>query len=209
MRKNHIWDDELRAIIRRDYKHTNESCRHLSVYLSQYTGKRITECAVKGQIQIMGIGKSDDRHPWSPKEDAKLKELIPQYCLRKVAHIMHRSINSVSVRARRINASRRCRDGWFTKREVMAILGHDHKWVQRRIDSRALPATYHYETKPCQLGGTAWHIDEKDLKNFIKTYPEVLSGCNIDIIMIVDIISGVNNNNHGESEVMNEISVGD
>jgi len=80
----------------------------------------------------------------------------------------------------------------------MEILGHDHKWVQRRIDSGALKATYHFDHRPSQLGGSAWHIAEADLKYFIKTYPEELVGCNIDIITIVDIISGVNGNHRKE-----------
>lgn len=194
MRKNHKWTDEERAIIRRDYKHSRASCQLLAEHLSHMTGDRITALAVRGQVNSMGIAKSDDRHPWSPAEDAKLRELIPLFCPRAVARKMHRSTNSVVVRSKRLTISRRCRNGWFTKREVMEILGHDHKWIQRRIDSGALKATYHYEHRPTQKGGSAWHITEADLKKFIKTYPEELVGCNIDIITIVDILSGVNSN---------------
>ena len=201
MRENHKWTDEERDIIRRDFKHTHESCRQLADYLSREFGGKITQFAVRGQVTIMGIAKSDDRHPWSPKEDARLTELIPTFCPRVVARMMHRSINSVVVRSKRLHISRRCRNGWFTKKEVMEILAHDHKWVQRRIDSGALPATWHYDTKPSQIGGSAWHIEEKALKNFICRYPEELVGYNIDIIMVVDIIAGVTNGNHGEAEI--------
>ena len=194
MRNNHKWTDEERAIIRRDYKHTRVSCKRLAEILSYSSGDKITAFAVRGQVTSMGIAKSDDRHPWTPEEDARLRELIPSYCVRVVAKKMHRSINSVVVRSTRLSVSRRHRNGWFTKAEVMAILGHDHKWVQRRIDSGALKASYHYESRPTQIGGSAWHIDEKDLKQFIKAYPEELVGCNIDIITIVDILSGVTNN---------------
>jgi len=194
VRTNHMWTDEERAIIRRDFKHTRESRRQLANHLSQLTGERITEFGVAGQVAIMGIAKSDDRHPWSPEQDAKLMELMPSLCPRAVARKMHRSINSVVVRAKRLNISRRCRNGWFTKREAMEILGHDHKWIQRRIDSGALRASYHYDHRPTQIGGSAWHIAEADLKKFIKTCPQELVGCNIDIITIVDILSGVNNN---------------
>ena len=72
MRTNHMWTDEERAIIRRDFKHTRESRRQLANHLSQLTGERITEFGVAGQVAIMGIAKSDDRHPWSPEQDAKL-----------------------------------------------------------------------------------------------------------------------------------------
>ncbi len=194
MRIWHRWTDEERAIIRRDYKHTTKSRIEVAENLSRVTGENINECMIAGQIAVMGIAKSDDRHPWSPEEDNTLRELIYQYCPRKVARIMHRGLNSVTVRSKRLNISRRIRDGWFTKTEVMAILGHDHHWVQRRIDSGALKATYHYDIRPSQLGGSAWHITEQDLKHFIKSYPEELVGCNIDIIMVVDLISGVNNN---------------
>ena len=194
MRTNHMWSDEERAIIRRDYKHSRASCQQLAEYLSRETGDRITAFAVRGQVTSMGIAKSDDRHPWNPEEDAKLMELIPTFCPRVVARKMHRSINSVVVRSKRLNISRRVRNGWFTKSELMEILGHDHKWIQRRIDSGALEATYHYDHRPTQKGGSAWHITEKALKKFIKTYPEELVGCNIDIITIVNILSGVTNN---------------
>ena len=202
MAKNHKWTDEERAIIRRDYKHTRKSRRQIADYLTQLTNDRITECGVAGQIAIMGIAKSTDRHPWSPEEEEKLRELMPTFNPRVVARKMHRSINSVVVKSKRLSVSRRSRNGWFTKKEIMEILGHDHKWVQRRIDSGALEATYHYDHRPTQKGGSAWHITEKALENFIKTYPEELVGCNIDIITIVDILSGVNSSHEERLEYL-------
>jgi len=141
----------------------------------------------------MGIAKSDDRHLWTSQEKEILAGLIPQYCVRVIAKKMHRSINSVVVMATRLNASRRYREGWFTKKEVCEILGHDHKWVQARIDSGALKATYHYGERPTQRGMSAWHIQEADLVEFIRRYPQELVGCNIDIIMIVEILAGIVN----------------
>ena len=122
MSRNHKWTDDERDIIRRDYKHTHKSRQELAVRLG------VTEYGVAGQISIMGIAKSDDRHPWNdPREEEKLAKLIPQYCPRRIARMMHRSLNSVVVKAKRINAHRRYREGWFVKREVCEILGHDHK----------------------------------------------------------------------------------
>jgi len=105
-------------------------------------------------------------------------------------------LNSVVVMSKRINVSRRYRTGWFTKGEVCAILGHDHRWVQTRIDSGALKASYHYGRRPTKEGMSAWHIEESDLVKFIRQYPEELVGCNIDIITIVELIAGITNNKH-------------
>ena len=154
----------------------------------------VSEYAVAGQISNMGIARRDDHRPWTPEEKERLAELIHQYCPRRIVKLMHRSLNSVVVMSKRLHASRRIRDGWFTKREVCEILGHDHKWVQRRIDSGALKATYHYECRPQQRGMSAWHIEEKDLVAFIRRYPEELNGCNIDIIMLVELLAGITNN---------------
>ena len=188
MRQNHNWSDEERDIIRRDYKHTHKSRRELAARLG------VTEYGVAGQISNMGIAKSDDRRLWTPQEKEKLARLIPQYCPRRIARMMHRSLNSVVVMAKRINAPRRYREGWYTKREVCEILAHDHKWVQARIDSGALEATYHYEQRPTQKGMSAWHIEEADLVQFIRKHPQELVGCNIDIIMIVELLAGIINN---------------
>jgi len=192
---NHKWTDEERDIIRRDYRHTRESRRELAARLG------VTEYGVAGQIAIMGIAKSDDRHPWSPEEKEKLANLIPQFCVRRIAKKMHRSLNSVVVMAKRINAPRRYREGWFIKREACEILGHDHKWVQARIDSGALKATSHYGERPSKIGMSAWHIREHDLVRFIRKYPQELVGCNIDIIMIVELLAGIVN---GQLNAKNE-----
>jgi len=111
--------------------------------------------------------------------------------------MMHRSINSVVVMSKRLGCSRRVRDGWFTKREVCEILGVDHKWVQRRIDSGVIKATYHFpDRRPAKIGYSCWHIEENDLRQFIRKYPQELTSRNVDLIMIVDILAGLANNNH-------------
>ena len=141
----------------------------------------------------MGIAKRDDRRPWSPAEEKRLATLMGQYCPSRVAKLMHRSINSVVVKSKRLGISRRARDGWFTKREVCVIFAVDHKWLQRRIDAGALKASWHYGRRPTKHGMASWHIQEADLKDFIRRYPGELQSRNLDIIMIVDILAGVIN----------------
>jgi len=186
---NHKWTEEERQIVRRDFKHTFQSCRELARRLN------VTPYGVRGQAIMMGICKREDRKPWSQKERDKLAELVPRYCPRRVAAMMHRSINSVVVESKRLHISRRCRNGWFTKAEVCEILGKDHKWVQRRIDAGSLKATYHYENRPSQLGGSAWHIEEIDVCRFIEAHSFELTGSNVDLPMIVDILVGIKNHN--------------
>ena len=183
----HHWTEEERNIVRREYAHSRESAKRIAEYLG------VTEFAVKGQVSAMGLGNHDNRHPWTPKEEEKLKRLLRRWGPRMVAVKMHRSLNSVVIKSKRLNIKRRTRDGWFTKKDVCEILGVDHRWVQARIDSGALKAYYHYGTKPSKYGMSAWHIEEADLKEFIRRYPQELIARNLDMIMIVDILAGVVN----------------
>lgn len=190
MRNNHKWTAEEREIVRRDYRHTIASRQELATRLG------VSPFGIAGQVATMGIARRDDRRPWSPKEKEVLAELIHRYCPRRVAKLMHRSLNSVVVKSKRLGESRLIRDGWFTKAEVCQILGMGHKWVQRRIDSGSLVASYHSEHGPSQNGGCTWHIEEKALKDFLRRYPEELNGRNVDLIMVVDILAGITNNQH-------------
>jgi len=183
----HRWTDEEREIVRRDYTGTHQSKRDIAARLG------VTQNAVAGQIMNIGLGNRSDRDrrkPWSEKEDEQLRELLGKYAPRTVAEKMVRSLNSVVVRGKRLGISRRCRDGWYTKKECCEILGMDHKWVQRRIDEGTLKATWHFGTKPSRRGLQEWHIEEVDLIDFIKRFPQELNGRNVDLIQIVGLLSG-------------------
>lgn len=181
------WSDEEREIVRRDYAYTNASAQAIADRLDR------TLAAVKGQVQRMGIAKRTDRRHWTPEEDEQLAELMPRYAPGKVAKLMRRGLNSVVVRSKRLGICRRVRDGWFTKKEVCEILGVDHKWVQKRIDGGQLRATWHNGRKPTNCGSAMWHIEEKDLREFIRRYPQDLNARNLDLIVVVDILAGIAN----------------
>lgn len=186
----HRWTEEERDIIRREYAQTHESKRRIAAKLSLMTGERITANGVAGQIQRMGIAKSTSRRPWTPEEDETLRELIHRFATITIAKRMKRSLNAVEVRAKRLGIKRRYRDGWYTKREVAEILGVDHKKVRAWMDAGKIKASYHHGHKPQKNGSGAWHFAEKDLASFIRCYPDELNGRNVDLIAIVDILTG-------------------
>ena len=181
----HKWTEEERAFVRVNYRHTHASRIELGKLLS------VTEYAVAGQIAGMGIAKRTDRRPWTPDEDEQLADLIMRYSPRGVAIRMHRSLNSVVVRAKRLGFSRRARNDWFTKREVCELLGVDHKWVGTRIDRGILPAGPHNPDSFPRKGGSAcWEIPSKDLRKFIIDNRQDLNGRNVDLITLVPLLVG-------------------
>lgn len=189
--KKHYWTTDEMDIVRREYKGTNESARWIANYLSHLTGEKITLCAVKGQVQKLGI--ASHRPPrWTPEEEERLAELITQYAPITVANKMHRGLNSIVLKAKRMGLSRRCHDGWYTKREVCEICGVDHKKVQQWLDSGKLRGQAHFPgDTPQKNGQHPWHILEKDLRDFIVSYNGELQGRNVDLMQIVNILVGI------------------
>lgn len=179
----HEWTDEERDIVRRDYGGTNASAQRIASRIG------VTFCAVKGQVQKMGIAQQKSP-PWTLEELEKLSELIHKYSITGVAKKLHRSPNAVKIKATRLKLGLRARDGWYTKREVCEILGVDHKWVQVRINSGVLRASWHSERKPQKGGMACWHIEEADLRKFIINHCEELLGRNVDLQQIIWIVQG-------------------
>lgn len=178
----HLWTDEEREIIRRDYQFNRKSRRDLALRLG------VSENAVTGQIAAMGMCKLTGRRPWSIEEKKELEEIIGRFAPRTIAKRMGRSVNSIVVMAHKIGLSRRSRDGWFTAREVCMILGVDHHWLKKYIDNGELKVSYHTETKPQKSGGM-YYISESNLKKFICEHAFRLQGRNVDLLFIVSLLS--------------------
>jgi len=185
----HKWIDTERDIVRREYNGTDARTRQIAAKLSYITGDKITFFAVKGQAAKMGI--MQDKSPdWTEKELEILSEMITMYAPITIAKRLKRSLNAVVVKSNRLKLSRRSRDGWFTKREVCEIMGVDHKKIQAYIDRGDLKASYHTEVKPEKNGGACWHIKQADLIDFIKDRSVDFVGRNVDLQMIVWLLTG-------------------
>ena len=171
-------------MVRREYQGTHTSRDALADKLG------VTKYAVAGVVSKMGLAKITQQ-TWTPDEVERLRQLTEEYSINKVAKMMGRSLNSVTVKAKKLRISRRDHSGWFTKTEVCEILGKDHKWVQRRIDDGSLSASWHYNQQPKKTGQAAWHIKKADLKAFLRRYPDELNGRNVDLVAVVDILAGI------------------
>ena len=181
----HRWSDEEIDVVRREYQGTHASRDALADKLG------VSPNAVARIVSQNGLAKNTDRRRWTLDEVERLRELTEQHSINKVAKLMGRSLNSVTVKANKLHISRRDRSGWFTKKEVCEILGKDPRWVQRRIDDGTLPAFWHHGRQPQQKGASAWHIKQADLKGFLRRYPDELNGRNVDLVSVVAILAGI------------------
>jgi hypothetical protein len=176
-----------------EYKQTHRSAMECGISLGIPWGQ------VRSRIAVLGLQKRTHRinkRYWTVEEDRKLEELIHCYSLVTIARKLNRSINSVKIRATRLKFCLRSREGWYTKAEVCEILGVDHKRVQSYIDTRQLKASYHNGHKPGKTGLAMWHIDESDLRDFLKRYCHEFNGRNVDLTQIVYLLDDLNSAPH-------------
>ena len=187
MRKVHHWTDAERDIIRMEYRQTPESRRELAGRL------RVSESQMQREIYHMGLGRKSNRKPWTPEEEELLLSLVERKTVVQIAEIMNRSLNSVAVKVKKLHARRQCRNGWYTLQEVATILGMGHHWVMERIENGALRARKHHLGSPDlgRGGAKTWHIEEGDLREFIRRYPQELNGRNVDTVQVVEILAGL------------------
>lgn len=187
------WNEKDKEIVRREYQHNQDSIAHLAQKLDR------SENAVKGVIQQLGITRSHGRKTWTRKQDQQLIDLAGTVSMQRIAHIMGRSTNSVVVRSKRLGITRRDHTGWYTARDVARMLGVDDHWVRTRLQSGALAGTrYTADGKQAKLdvhdpslNGLTWRIEEKELIAFIRKYAHELTGRNVDLMQIVDLLAGI------------------
>jgi len=187
MRHHHKWTEEERDIVRRDYDGHNKTSEGIAQRLSLMASDKVTLFAVKGQAAKMGI--MQDKSPnWTEKEVLILTDMINEHPPLTIARRLHRSVNSVVVKSKRLKLKRRYRNGWYVKVEVAEIFGVDHKKVQYWIDKGYLKASWHTGNKPQKSGMSPWHIAEADLRDFIIKYHSELQGRNVDLFQIVTLL---------------------
>ena len=180
------WTEAEDERIRSGYRHCQESIAELATQLQR------SEAAVRSRVQKLRITKSQGRKRWTPEEDARLAELAETRSMDRIAVQMGRSPNAVTVRANRLGILRSMRNGWYTMREAAAILGIDSHTLRTHINTGRLKAERHRLAAPGQdEKNLTWHIKEKDLKDFIRGNAHRLTGRNVDLVQIVEILAGL------------------
>lgn len=174
-------DDE---VLRSDFRGTALSSEAIAHKLSR------TLQAVKSRAYKLGLARQMHQR-WTEGDDERLYGLMGRYPLARVAKLLNRSVDSVSIRARKLGAGCRAKDGWYTLTEVCQILGVHSTWLRRRIDSKQLKASYHHGGTPQVKGLASWHIREAALRKFIVRYPQDLMGRNVDLVQVVAMLAGI------------------
>ena len=183
--KLHHWTEDEKAFLRENYRYTIDSLKLLALRLG------VSDSSVRQQLTRMGILKLTGR--WSEADQKFLEDNYGKLSLRVISRRLGKSCNSVTSKAHRLGVSSRGKDDWFSMQEMAQILGVDQSWIRRRIGNGFKLEMYPHnpESIPSKGHYSSWHISRKAFRQFIRRYPEELTGHNVDFVMLVDILAGV------------------
>lgn len=186
-RPKHQWTQEEKDYIRVNYQGNQQSAKSLAATIG------VSDTAVKGQLSAMSVRRRAPHRRWTKQDEQQLETLAHTHPPHVIAKKMNRSTDAVIVRMKKRRLLRRNRDAWYTATDAAQVLGRDPKWVTSQIANGKLKASKHHQgsEKANGTGQSPWHIRPKDLKNFIRAYPQDLQGRNIDIVAVVDLLAGV------------------
>ena len=147
----------------------------------------------KQRAQLLGVTSGTDygRRTWTADEDDMLARLAGEIPVTQIAKRLGRSPGSITNRMKRVSLYRREHCEWYSQSEVAEILGVDSHWVKRRMDAGTLKATPFFANIPRGVGLAPWRIERRDLRKFLRRYPDELRGRNVDLLQIVDILVGL------------------
>jgi len=181
----HHWTEDERDYLRRNYRYTIESLKSLALKLG------VSDSSVRQQLTHLGALKLTGR--WSMESQSFLETNYGKLSNRKISERLGKSVNAVTGKAHRLGITGRGKDDWFSMKEMAQILGVDQSWIRRRLGNgfKLEISPHDLEHTPKKGQYSSWHISRKSLREFIRKYPEELTGHNVDFVMLVDILAGV------------------
>ena len=154
---------------------------------------------LKKRAATLGLTRSMDRRDWTPEEEAFLWEHGGTRTTHWIAKRLGRSETSVVLKFKRLQISRRVKDG-YTLRELVLCFGTDHKVIERWVREGKLvsikrgrpPANGH--TPDIRRRGTdrprdAWAVSDADILRFITTHPMAFRLDKVDQVWFMDLVT--------------------
>jgi hypothetical protein len=130
---------------------------------------------------------------WTAAE-VSLMQRIPLHDPEKCSRIFRehgfsRSPNSIMVKAKRLNLSRRTHTN-YSAQQAAVIFGVDAKWVTNRCIDGRLTASRRGTERRIQQGGDTWAIERADLRRFILAHLGQIDIRKVDKFAFVELLVG-------------------
>jgi hypothetical protein len=142
---------------------------------------------IKRQAARLGLTMHMDRKPWTRAELGILDDLVGRVSAATIAKRLHRPISSVTNKLKRLQISRRVRDG-YTMRDLELCLGEDHHKISAWIKNGWLQDRLQGTRRHNGNGNDIHRIRETDILNFIRDHPQEINLGKVDQTWFLDLV---------------------
>ncbi|MGA8223773.1 MAG: hypothetical protein WB780_19145 [Candidatus Acidiferrales bacterium] len=142
---------------------------------------------LKRQAARLGLTMQMDRRPWTPAEMDHLEKLVGRVTTATIAKRLRRPESSVVNKLKRMDTSRRVRDG-YTMRELELCLGEGHHKIVGWIKNGWLRDRLQGTRRHGGNGNDIHRIHEKDIVTFITNHPQEINLGKVDQTWFLDLV---------------------
>lgn len=181
------WSNDELDILTQYYNSKIENTKLIIRLIKSKCGIERSVYSIRHKAGDLGLTQNTGKsREWTRQQEEKLIGMIGKYPTRIIAKKLGRSLRSIYQKCHRLNLSNYVKYDWYSMLDVSKILGINESTVHGWILNKKLNAKHHDGNK------FLYHIDTKDLKTFICTYPSELTGRNVDMVQLVEILCGLN-----------------
>lgn len=142
---------------------------------------------IKRQAARLGLTMHMDRKPWTRAQLDVLDDLVGRVSAATIAKRLHRPVSSVTNKLKRLQISRRVRDG-YTMRDLELCLGEDHHkiggWIKNGWLKDRLQGTRRHDGN----GRDIHRIRETDILDFLRNHPQEINLGKVDQTWFLDLV---------------------
>lgn len=145
------------------------------------------------RANVLGLTVSHKKEPpWTAAEDLLMTQ-VPLSDPTRAAKIFRehgykRTATAITVRAKRLDLSRRESRPRLSATQAARILGIDIKGITALCIAGTLPATKRDDARTPQQGGAAWDIRPSDLRRYISDQIASIDFRKVDKVALVDLL---------------------
>lgn len=177
------WTEEEIKIVKLHYKGKHQNIKTIMQLIKDKCHINRSYYAIRHEASNLGLTKNKGKI-WTTNQEKELINYAGSYTPQQIAFKMKRTLSSIHHKMQDLGLNGRDRIDWYTMGDVCEILGVCDDTFNRWVKSGKLKASFISEKS------TIYQVGLEDLRNFIRRYPLELTGRNVDMSQIVQILSG-------------------
>lgn len=190
-RQRHIITPEMEETIRKEWALLNGKKRGEVAELAERLG--LDRWVLSKTATRLGLTMPHKKEPPWTKAEIELMSKVPLHDPHRCAEIFRehgfrRSETAITVKAKRLDLSRRATREELSATKAAKMLGVDGKTMTRWILEWGLPATKRADKRLPQQGGSSWDIKPADLRQWIIDHLEYIDLRKVEKFEFVDLL---------------------